>query len=106
MLCFIVPAKSKKVSNNWEYFSKLVERTLRFITYQKSDNYQVVVVCYELPEFNFKHKKVLFKQVDFPAPILDSTTSSRDENTEKKKLIRPTKFSLVLKCLKRSIQIT
>lgn len=91
MLCFIVPVKSKKVSNDWKYFSKLVERTMRSITNQKSSNYQVTVICHELPEFEFKHDKIHFVQVDFPAPILDPH-ASRDENTEKKEVDKAKKI--------------
>lgn len=72
MLAFIVPVKSKKVTADWEIFSQLVERTLRSITNQTSDEYFVVVVCHERPELLFEHPKVIFQSVEFDPPPVHS----------------------------------
>ncbi|MET1260760.1 glycosyltransferase family A protein [Flagellimonas sp. DF-77] len=85
MLCFIVPVKSKVVSNDWNQFEKLVERTMKSLTNQIDDNYQIIVVCHEIPQMDFKHDKIEFVQVDFDPPKLDPN-GTRDENREKKEL--------------------
>lgn len=91
MLCFIVPVKSKVVSNDWELFVKLVERTLRSLTNQDSENYRVIVVCHEKPEFDYTHDKIEFVRADFEPPKLDPD-GTRDENREKKEVDKSRKI--------------
>lgn len=68
MLVFVVPIKSKQVSTNWEVFSLLIERTMRSICQQTSQNFKIVAACHEIPELNFEHPALEFLQVDFEPP--------------------------------------
>lgn len=70
MLTFIIPVKSNKVSNSWEYFSKLFERTLKSVCNQTSNNFRVIVVCHEKPNTAFEHPNLEFIYVDFEPPLL------------------------------------
>jgi hypothetical protein len=65
MLVFIIPLKSKKVSDSWETACKLFERTLKSVCNQTSDDFRVIVVCHEKPEIDFKHPNVEYVKVDF-----------------------------------------
>lgn len=64
MLVFIVPLKSRTVSNSWARVSELLERTLRSICAQTSDEFRVIVVCNELPDFQYRHAHLEFLMVD------------------------------------------
>lgn len=68
MIIFIVPIKSAQISSNWEVFSILVERTMKSICQQTSDNFKVVAVCHEIPKLNYQHPSLEFIQVDFDPP--------------------------------------
>jgi len=72
MIVFLVPVKSKKLSSDWDVFSKSVHRSLKSITGQKDPNFQVVVACHELPTKRYEHEKIHYVQVDFEPPILGS----------------------------------
>lgn len=74
MLTFIIPVKSKKISNSWGYFSKLFERSIKSVCNQTSNNFRVVVVCHEKPDTNFEHPNLEFIYVDFPPPVLSPET--------------------------------
>ena len=100
MLCFIVPVKSKVVSNDWGRFVKLVERTLKSLTNQDSLKYRVIVVCHELPEINYNHDKIEFVQVDFAPPELNPK-GTRDENREKKEVDKSKKIKLGVEVAKK-----
>jgi len=68
MVVFVVPVKSAQISTNWKVFSLLVDRTMRSICQQTSDNFKVVVACHEIPEIEFSHPGIEFVQVDFDPP--------------------------------------
>ena len=68
MLTFIIPVKSKKISRSWNLLSRLLERTLKSICSQTSENFSAVVICNERPELRFSHPNIYFLEVDFPAP--------------------------------------
>ena len=68
MICFLVPVKSKKLSNDWTKFSALVNRTLKSINGQLDKDFQIIVSCHELPEDKFEHPKVHYLQVGFDPP--------------------------------------
>lgn len=68
MLTFVIPVKSKVVSGSWEHFCKLFERTLRSVTNQTCEDFEVLVVCHDIPDVPFSHSKIRFLQADFPAP--------------------------------------
>src|SRR5690606_1555588 len=79
MLTFIIPVKSKKVSNSWGYFSKLFERTLKSICNQTSNKFRVVVVCHEKPDTDFEHPNLEFIHVDFEPPLLNPDTKDKHD---------------------------
>lgn len=72
MLAFIIALKSKTISNSWTLVSNLLERTLRSICNQTSQNFVVVVVCHEKPDIQFKHSKIHYITVDFKPPAIKS----------------------------------
>lgn len=65
MLVFIIPLKSKTVSQSWERTSQLFERCVRSICNQTNSNYHILVVCNEKPETDFNHSKIEYINVDF-----------------------------------------
>ncbi|GAA4885345.1 galactosyl transferase [Flaviramulus aquimarinus] len=70
MLVFIVPVKSEKVSADWNTFCKLFERSIKSICQQKDSEFEVVVVCHEIPSIHFKHPKIHYVTANFPPPLL------------------------------------
>ncbi|WP_209403891.1 glycosyltransferase [Pseudozobellia sp. WGM2] len=77
MVTFIIPVKSAKVSESWSDFSKLVERTLKSVTNQTSQNFKVVVVCHEKPETDFTHPNLVYIHVGFDVPRLNDTPKEK-----------------------------
>lgn len=65
MLVFVVPLVSKLVSKNFESTSACLKRTLKSICNQTSGSFEIIVVCHELPQMQFFHKKVHYVAVDF-----------------------------------------
>lgn len=78
MICFLVPIKSKKISSDWQKFSRLVDRGLKSINGQKNRNFQVVVACHELPDNKFKHPQIHYIEVDFSPPTLTNNDWEKD----------------------------
>jgi len=70
MLRFVIPLKSKMVSNDWTVFSKIFERTLKSVCNQKDNNFQVVVVHHEKPQLSFKDERITYLSADFDPPKL------------------------------------
>ncbi len=70
MVVFIMPVKSSKVSSSWDHFSRLVERGIKSVCQQASQNFKLVVVCHEIPDISFQHPNLEFIQVDFDPPNL------------------------------------
>jgi hypothetical protein len=68
MLVFLIPIKSPKVATSWIELSKMFERCLRSVCNQTSSEFQVIVICHEIPEISFHHHHVKYIQVDFPVP--------------------------------------
>lgn len=66
MLVFIVPLKSRKVSQSWEQVCNLFERSIKSICNQTSPDFRVIVVCNEKPEITFTHPHITYLEVDFP----------------------------------------
>lgn len=69
MLVFIIPLRSAQVSRSWEQVCVLLERTLKSVCNQTCSDFRVIVVCHEKPDIEFKHPKVTYVCVDFPAPV-------------------------------------
>jgi len=80
MLTFIIPLKSKAVSQSWELVSQLFERCIRSICSQTSSDYNVVVVCNEKPDIQFDHPKITYLQVDF---MPEDKSNIRDKRLDK-----------------------
>ena len=74
MLVFIIPVKSKQVSQSWQRLSKLFERCLKSVCSQTSSQFKVVVACHEKPETHFSHPNLHYIQVDFSPPSLSSSS--------------------------------
>lgn len=64
MLGFIVPVKPRQYSKNWQLDTLVLERTLKSVCQQDSDEFKVVLVYNEKPEINFEHKNLHF--LNFP----------------------------------------
>ena len=77
MLVFIMPVKSKEITNSWEILSKLVERCVKSACNQTSPNFRVVVVCNERPNIQFQQPHVYYVEVDFPVPVYQETEEER-----------------------------
>jgi len=82
MLVFVVPIKSSQVSSNWEVFNLLVERTMKSISQQTSQNFKIVAVCHEIPKINFQHPNLEFVQVDFLPPTEENIAATHSDNNE------------------------
>ena len=76
---FIVPIKSSQISSNWAVFSILVERALKSICQQTSDNFKVVAVCHEIPEIQFSHPNLEYLPVDFEPPTPENIEKMQTE---------------------------
>lgn len=79
MLAFIIPLKSCQVSSSWDLVCKLFERTLKSVCNQTSADYQVIVVCHEKPEIQFKSPQITYLQVDFPIPGAEYASKEKDK---------------------------
>ncbi|MBC2845766.1 glycosyltransferase family 2 protein [Winogradskyella flava] len=85
MLTFVIPVKSKLVSNNWSEFCNLFQNTLKSVTNQTDSSFKVVVVCNEIPDIEFKHPSVHYLKVDFNPPLRKEYES--DESINKRREI-------------------
>lgn len=72
MLVFIVPVKSKQVSQSWQRLSALFERCLKSVCNQTSSEFKVVVACHEKPKTDFSHPNIYYLQVDFSPPNISN----------------------------------
>lgn len=83
MLTFVIPLRSKKVSNSWTTVSKLLERTLRSVCNQTSSDFRVIVVCHERPDIEYTHPKIEYIEVDFPPAKPDNKESKYIDQSRK-----------------------
>ncbi len=65
MFTFIIPLKSRSMSQSWDKVCLLLERTLRSIGNQTCDDYNVFVVCHDKPALGFQSPRVNYIEVDF-----------------------------------------
>ncbi|MFB2938672.1 glycosyltransferase family A protein [Aerosakkonemataceae cyanobacterium BLCC-F154] len=79
MVIFIIPLKSAQLSSSWERVCQLLERTLKSVCNQTSDNFEVIIVCHEKPELSFSHPKVHCLSVDLPLPGDDYVSKEKDK---------------------------
>jgi hypothetical protein len=68
MLIFIVPVKSREITQSWKLLSRLLERCLKSICNQTSPNFKVIVICNQIPEITFSHPSIHYLEVNFPVP--------------------------------------
>lgn len=69
MNVFIIPLKSATVAKSWSRVTRLVERTVRSVSAQRSPEFRVVVVCHEIPAIeNGRDAKIEFLGIDSPPP--------------------------------------
>lgn len=68
MLVFVIPLKSKEVSKSWSQVCKLLERTLKSVCNQTSDDFQVVVVGHQKPDIHFVNPHITYLEMDYPIP--------------------------------------
>jgi hypothetical protein len=78
MLVFIIPIKSKKLSQSWKTVSVLFERCVKSICNQTVKDFQVIVVCNEKPEIEFTHPQITYIERDFPMINTDWKTKELD----------------------------
>lgn len=89
MLSFIIPVKSRAVSQDWERFSKLFQRTLHSVLNQSNPNFEVIVVGHELPNITTYKDQIRFIPVHFEVPLLgeDWETNRHKKEEDKAKKI-------------------
>ena len=68
MIAFIVPFRSKASSQNWNFHSVLLNRTLKSISNQTNSNFKVIVVYNDFPENKFESDSITW--LHFPFPFL------------------------------------
>lgn len=84
MLVFVVPLKSRKVSQSWERVCQLFERSIKSICNQTSPDFRVIVVCNDQPEITFTHPHITYLEVDFPPPKESSPIVNGDTDKGRK----------------------
>lgn len=86
MLVFLVPLKSKQVSRDWTRVSNLLERCIRSIINQTSEEFKLIIVCHERPDIGVEHPSIDYLEVDFPPPKLgqENTINLMDQDKNKK----------------------
>ena len=66
---FVIPLRSAETTSNWSLTCRLLGRTLRNISAQRSQNWRVVLVCNERPDIpELEFVNVFTCQVDFSVP--------------------------------------
>jgi hypothetical protein len=68
MMTFVVPFRSKASSNNWNYHSALLYRTIVSLLNQADRNFKVIVVYTDYPEQMIENENLIW--LHFPFPFL------------------------------------
>jgi hypothetical protein len=68
MLTFILSMRARALSKDWAYHTWLLDRTLNSIVAQTNREFDVVVVCHDIPDCRVKDPAIHFLSVDFPHP--------------------------------------
>ena len=66
MIVFLIPLKAPQVCDNWEHVQGLAFKTIHSILNQTSQNFHIILVCNEFPDF--KHEKLTIIRENFPIP--------------------------------------
>ncbi|OLP15564.1 hypothetical protein BST81_25475 [Leptolyngbya sp. 'hensonii'] len=75
MIVFIIPLKGKKMSKDWEATSRLLDRTMRSVCRQTSEQFRAIVIHREKPETDFFHPNLHYLEVDFEPDVSSSMTA-------------------------------
>ena len=86
----MVPIKSKQATSDWDTFCRLYERTLKSICNQSDDDFNVLVVCHEIPEIAFESNKLRYLKVDFDPPSIHD--NNEKENLHQKRIDKAKKL--------------
>ena len=89
MLVFIAPVRHPNNSVNYERVEALLKRTLQSVCNQLDKNFQVIIVCNQLPKFSHLFPKVDFVTVNFPPP---STKRGEKVNIDEVRLDKGAKY--------------
>lgn len=68
MLVFISSLRHPQNSTSYEKIEKLLNRTLNSVCQQTDENFQVIIVCNQVPQQSYSHAKVEFVTANFPPP--------------------------------------
>ncbi len=72
--------RARALSQNWDYHTWLLERTLDSLLAQTNPDFNAVIVCHEIPDIaHTKHPKLEFLSVDFPEPNRKHAEMCRDK---------------------------
>lgn len=71
MIGFVMPIKPKLVSKDWDYDTKLFERSIKSICAQTDQNFKVVIVYNDLPKINFIHPNIFYVHYPFQTVLAD-----------------------------------
>ena len=85
MIVFIIPLKSRQVSRDWVKVCWLLERTVRSIVNQTSENFRLIIVCHERPEISIEHPAINYVEVDFSPPKLRQVNVISEMDRDKNK---------------------
>ena len=68
MLVFITSLRHPRNCTSYKQVLLILENSLRSICNQNASDYEVIVVCNEIPSLQFSHAKIHYVKVDFPPP--------------------------------------
>ncbi|NEP17548.1 MAG: glycosyltransferase family 2 protein [Leptolyngbya sp. SIO4C1] len=85
MLVFLTSVRHPHNSASYQKVESLLARTLNSICSQTDQNFHVVVVCNQIPDFQAHYPKVDFVQVDFPPPSTEKTPKIEATGVKKDK---------------------
>lgn len=68
MIVFITSIRHPNNSSSYGQVLALLERSLKSVCNQADDDFQVIVVCNELPELRYHHPKIEYVVTSFPPP--------------------------------------
>jgi glycosyltransferase involved in cell wall biosynthesis len=82
MLGFVIPLKSQRVSSDWDLVCRNLERTLKSISNQTSDEYRIIIVCNEIPALKDSNPKAEYIQVEMDS--VPDTIRQKDSDKARK----------------------
>ncbi|WP_020408134.1 glycosyltransferase family A protein [Hahella ganghwensis] len=70
-LGIVIPLKAKSISRNWQITCQALHRTIQSIIQQSVDNYDVVIVGHDCPDFLKDHTIPRIKFISVSTPVPD-----------------------------------